>query len=69
VKLDQRKHPAGTRLIAAESDCSYHQEHPFEVTVVEWSPKGRVKVRYESGSTTWRSYNARAREEEVARGP
>jgi len=61
VKLNLKKHPEGTRFIALTSSWTSDEDRPFEATVLEWSPKGRVKLQYESGNKTWLDANSRDR--------
>lgn len=49
TRPNPEQHPAGTRLLWRPR-TSYHT---WEVTVVEWSPAGRAKLRHESGAETW----------------
>lgn len=43
--------PAGSRCIVRGGNGML--EKPYELTVVEWSPKARLKARYENGRQQW----------------
>lgn len=47
--------PKGTRALVQDRDYQSPLDDAYEITVIEWSPEGRVKLRYQFGTETWES--------------
>ena len=51
ITLNATDHPGGTRFIY--SDHWLEAGNARGATIVEWSPRGWVKLRYENGQERW----------------
>ena len=50
IIINRYDHPAGTRVLLRNQLCG----DAYEAVVVEWSLLGRVKLRLQNGTQTWR---------------
>ena len=51
-RITKETAPSGARLLVTDDDHPSLRK-PVEVTVLEWSDGGRVKLRYPSGAEYW----------------